>query len=111
MEPVRRRVNPVTLPSAVFAAFAIVCNALAVVICLAGFMSPLLAAILMPESWQVSLAIVFAGFSVRRGARVREIRLVRLQCAVMSRAAGEGTLRRTICVPHGMHVPCDPHHG
>ena len=46
--------------------FAIAYNAVAVALCLAGFMSPLLAAILMPASSLVSLAIVFAGFSVRR---------------------------------------------
>ena len=44
-------------------AFAIAYNAVAVALCLAGFMSPLLAAILMPASSLVSLAIVFAGFS------------------------------------------------
>ena len=47
-------------------AFAIAYNAVAVALCLAGFMSPLLAAILMPASSLVSLAIVFAGFSARR---------------------------------------------
>lgn len=47
-------------------AFAIAYNAVAVALCLAGFMSPLLAAILMPASSLVSLTIVFAGFSVRR---------------------------------------------
>ncbi len=47
-------------------AFAIAYNVVAVALCLAGFMSPLLAAILMPASSLVSLAIVFAGFSVRR---------------------------------------------
>jgi Cu2+-exporting ATPase len=43
-------------------AFAIAYNTLAVALCLAGTMSPLLAAILMPASSLVSLAIVFAGF-------------------------------------------------
>ena len=47
-------------------AFAIAYNAVAVALCLSGFMSPLLAAILMPASSLVSLAIVFAGFSARR---------------------------------------------
>ena len=47
-------------------AFAIAYNAVAVALCLAGFMSPLLAAILMPASSLVSLAIVFTGFSSRR---------------------------------------------
>ena len=47
-------------------AFAIAYNAVAVALCLAGIMSPLLAAILMPASSLVSLAIVVAGFSARR---------------------------------------------
>jgi len=47
-------------------AFAIAYNLVAVALCLAGFMSPLLAAILMPASSLVSLAIVFAGFSRSR---------------------------------------------
>lgn len=46
--------------------FAIAYNVVAVALCLAGRMSPLLAAILMPASSLVSLAIVFAGFSGRR---------------------------------------------
>jgi len=46
-------------------AFAIAYNTAAVVLCLAGFMSPLLAAILMPASSFVSLAIVFVGFGCR----------------------------------------------
>jgi Cu2+-exporting ATPase len=44
-------------------AFAVAYNAIAVALCLAGFMNPLLAAILMPASSLVSLAIVFAGFA------------------------------------------------
>ena len=47
-------------------AFAIAYNAVAVALCLGGFLSPLLAAILMPASSLVSLVIVFAGFSTRR---------------------------------------------
>ena len=46
-------------------AFAFAYNAVAVALCLAGFMSPLLAAILMPASSLVLLAIVFARFSTR----------------------------------------------
>ncbi|MEP6668775.1 MAG: heavy metal translocating P-type ATPase metal-binding domain-containing protein [Chthoniobacter sp.] len=46
-------------------AFALTYNTVAVVLCLAGRMSPLLAAILMPASSLVSLAIVFAGFRRR----------------------------------------------
>ena len=42
--------------------FAITYNAVAIALCLAGKMSPLLAAILMPASSLVSLAIVFFGF-------------------------------------------------
>jgi P-type Cu2+ transporter len=42
-------------------AFAIAYNAIAIALCLAGRMSPLAAAILMPASSLVSLAIVFAG--------------------------------------------------
>jgi Cu2+-exporting ATPase len=45
--------------------FAIAYNAVAVALCLAGLMSPLLAAILMPASSLVSLAIVFLGFRGR----------------------------------------------
>jgi Cu2+-exporting ATPase len=48
-------------------AFAVVYNVVAVALCLAGCMSPLLAAILMPASSLVSLAIVFAGFASRPG--------------------------------------------
>jgi Cu2+-exporting ATPase len=44
-------------------AFAIAYNAVAVALCLAGLMSPLIAAILMPASSLVSLGIVFAGFA------------------------------------------------
>jgi Cu2+-exporting ATPase len=47
-------------------AFAIAYNAVAVALCLAGIMNPLLAAILMPASSLISLAIVFIGFSSRR---------------------------------------------
>ncbi len=47
-------------------AFAIAYNSVAVALCLAGKMSPLLAAILMPASSLVSLAIVFLGFSKHR---------------------------------------------
>lgn len=46
-------------------AFAIAYNAVAIALCLAGRMNPLLAAILMPASSLVSLGIVFAGFSHR----------------------------------------------
>ena len=49
--------------------FAIAYNAIAIALCLAGKMSPLLAAILMPASSLVSLAIVFAGFSVTKARR------------------------------------------
>ncbi|MEO6787378.1 MAG: HAD family hydrolase, partial [Chthoniobacteraceae bacterium] len=48
-------------------AFAIAYNVVAVALCLAGFMNPLLAAILMPASSLGSLAIVLAGFASRRG--------------------------------------------
>lgn len=47
-------------------AFAISYNALAIALCLAGRMSPLLAALLMPASSLVSLAIVTIGFRRRR---------------------------------------------
>jgi Cu2+-exporting ATPase len=43
-------------------AFAIAYNAVAILLCLAGRMNPLMAAVLMPASSLVSLAIVFAGF-------------------------------------------------
>lgn len=43
--------------------FAIAYNSFAIALCLAGKMNPLLAAILMPASSLVSLAIVFAGFA------------------------------------------------
>jgi Cu2+-exporting ATPase len=43
-------------------AFALIYNASAIGVCLSGHMSPLLAAILMPASSLVSLAIVFTGF-------------------------------------------------
>jgi P-type Cu2+ transporter len=43
-------------------AFAIAYNAVAIALCLAGRMNPLLAAVLMPASSLVSLAIVFVGF-------------------------------------------------
>jgi Cu2+-exporting ATPase len=42
-------------------AFALLYNASAITVCLSGLMSPLLAAILMPASSLVSLAIVFLG--------------------------------------------------
>ncbi len=45
--------------------FAIAYNVVAVALCLAGHMSPLLAAVLMPASSLVSLAIVFIGLSRR----------------------------------------------
>ncbi len=48
-------------------AFAIAYNVVAVVLCLAGIMSPLLAAILMPASSLISLAIVFTGFARAAG--------------------------------------------
>ena len=41
-------------------------DSVAIALCLAGKMSPLLAAILMPASSLVSLGIVFAGFSKHR---------------------------------------------
>jgi Cu2+-exporting ATPase len=47
-------------------AFAILYNALAITVCLAGLMNPLLAAVLMPASSLVSLGIVFVGFRGRR---------------------------------------------
>ena len=46
--------------------FAIAYNAVAVALCVAGRMSPLLAAILMPASSLVSLGIVLTGFRRRR---------------------------------------------
>jgi hypothetical protein len=52
----RRRVSRAVV------AFAIAYNTVAIVLCLAGKMSPLLAAVLMPASSLVTLAIVFAGF-------------------------------------------------
>lgn len=47
-------------------AFAIAYNTAAITLCLAGHMSPLFAAILMPASSLVSLGIVFTGFRRRR---------------------------------------------
>lgn len=52
-------------------AFAIAYNLIAITLCLAGKMSPLLAAILMPASSLVSLGIVFAGSSNKSGATAR----------------------------------------
>lgn len=52
-------------------AFALSYNAVAVALCLAGFMSPLLAAILMPASSLVSLAIGFIGFRSRSGVPLK----------------------------------------
>jgi Cu2+-exporting ATPase len=48
-------------------AFAIAYNAVAVALCVAGRMNPLLAAVLMPASSLVSLGIVFAGLRSRGG--------------------------------------------
>jgi Cu2+-exporting ATPase len=56
MAATRRRISHAVV------AFAIAYNSIAILLCLAGKMSPLLAAVLMPASSLVTLAIVFAGF-------------------------------------------------
>jgi hypothetical protein len=47
-------------------AFAIAYHAVAIVLCLPGKMSPIIAAVLMPASSLVSLTIVFVGLATRR---------------------------------------------